>query len=56
MRKSDCIDEYIIEQLNCSLPWSKVYPDLEECHRDEDLRNFREINLQINFVNVRKSC
>ena len=32
---------------NCSLPWSKVYPDLEECHRDEDLRNFREINLQI---------
>ena len=47
MRKSDCIDEYIIEQLNCSLPWSKVYPDLEECHRDEDLLNFREIHLQI---------
>ena len=47
MRKSECIDEYIIQQLNCSLPWSKVLSNLEECHGDEDLLNFRRLHSQI---------
>ena len=47
MRKSECIDEYIIRQLNCSLPWSKVLSNLEKCHGDEDLLNFRRLHSQI---------
>ena len=47
MRKTPCIDEYIAEQLNCSLPWTKPHPDFGVCSGTEELTNFRTVHSKI---------
>ena len=47
MKMTDCIDEYIAEQLNCSLPWTKPHPDFEICSGTEELTNFRTVHSKI---------
>ena len=47
MKITDCVDEYIAEQLNCSLPWTRPYKDFRICSGSEELANFRTIHSKI---------
>ena len=47
MQKTPCIDEYIAEQLNCSLPWAKPHSNFDMCSPTEELTNFRDVHSKI---------
>ena len=47
MKMTDCVDEYIAEQLNCSLPWSKPHSNFGVCSGTEELTNFRTVHSKI---------
>ena len=53
MKMTDCIDEYIAEELNCSLPWTKPYSNLGVCSGTEELTNFRTIHSKITSKTTR---
>ena len=48
MKKTKCIDEYITEQLNCSLPWNKPHSNYGVCRGGENLMNFRAVHSKMN--------
>ena len=61
MKMTECIDEYIAEQLNCSLPWAKPLLGYDICNPNEKLEKFRNIHGNItakaSILNLtRKGC
>ena len=47
MMVTDCIDDFIADQLGCSLPWAKNEPKLETCSGTQKLIQFRNVSTQI---------
>ena len=49
MKMTDCINEYIAEQLDCNLPWAKQHSgkDLEVCNGPEKLEMLRNISFHM---------
>ena len=46
-KMTDCVDEYIAEQLNCSLPWTQPYHGFGICKSSKELTNFRTVHSKI---------
>ena len=44
---TNCIDDFIAEQLNCSLPWTKNNNTWRYCQTEEDLALFRKLSFNI---------
>ena len=44
---TNCIDDFIAEQLNCSLPWTKNNNTWRYCQTEEDLALFRKLSFSI---------
>ena len=47
MKKTECVDDYFAEQLNCSLPWARPYPDYGICNGNLNLTKFRSVHSKI---------
>ena len=47
MKMTDCVDRYIAEQLNCSLPWTNPHSDFGICSGADELTTFRTIHSKI---------
>ena len=43
MRFTSCIDEFIADELNCTLPWSRPRV-LSKCHTENQLEQFRQLH------------
>ena len=43
----DCMNEFISNQIGCSLPWTKTMPEKRQCKTQQDLDIFRNLSTQL---------
>ena len=54
MLMKECIDDFIAEELNCSLPWTNSKNGLRICQSEEDLVAFRTLSFNITSPYLRQ--
>ena len=54
MKKQDCINDFIAEELDCKLPWAtyKGSSKLEECEGTEKFKEFKILSRDIKYTNL----